>query len=195
MIAIVDLGVGNFANVEKALDVVVTSEPDQIEAADKIVLPGVGNFGEVAERLEPLRGVLLEKISDGTPFLGICLGTQLLFPSSSEGEGRGLGALDGEVVSLPDEAAPHIGWNQLLPENESPLLAGIEPGTYFYFVHSYRVKPDSDDIVTGTTEYRSGAEVWSFPSAIGKENLLGVQFHPEKSGEAGLRIMNNFKEL
>lgn len=195
MIAIVDLGVGNFANVEKALDGVVTSKPDQIEAADKIVLPGVGNFGEVAERLEPLRGVLLEKISDGTPFLGICLGTQLLFPSSSEDEGRGLGALDGEVVSLPDEAAPHIGWNQVLPENESPLLAGIEPGTYFYFVHSYRVKPDSDDIVIGTTEYRSGAEVRSFPSAIGKENLIGVQFHPEKSGEAGLRIMNNFKEL
>ncbi len=195
MIAIVDLGVGNFANVEKALDGVVTSKPDQIEAADKIVLPGVGNFGEAAAGLEPLREVLLEKISFGTPFLGICLGTQLLFPSSSEDEGRGLGALDGEVVSLPDEAAPHIGWNQVLPENESPLLAGIEPGTYFYFVHSYRVKPDSDDIVIGTTEYRSGAEVRSFPSAIGKENLIGVQFHPEKSGEAGLRIMNNFKEL
>lgn len=195
MIAVVDLGVGNFANVEKALDGTVTSEPDKIEAADKIVLPGVGNFGEVAEKLEPLREILLERISGGTPFLGICLGTQLLFPSSSEDDGRGLGILDGEVVALPGDVAPHIGWNQVLPENETPLMEGIEPGTYFYFVHSYRVKPDSDDIVTGATEYRSNGEVRSFPSAIGKDNLLGVQFHPEKSGEAGLRIMNNFKEL
>ncbi|MFP4135878.1 MAG: imidazole glycerol phosphate synthase subunit HisH [Candidatus Acetothermia bacterium] len=195
MIAIVDLGVGNFSNVEKALDGIVTNEPEAILSAERIVLPGVGNFGEVTEELNRLRPVLLEKISRGTPFLGICLGTQLLFPSSCEDEGRGLGVLDGKVVNLPEEAAPHIGWNQVFFEKKSPLFEGIQPGTYFYFVHSYRVEPQSEAVITAHTDFSAGQEAGSFPSAVEKENVFGVQFHPEKSGEAGIRVLKNFKEF
>jgi glutamine amidotransferase len=195
MIAIVDLGVGNFANVGKAIGGTVTHDPDKIAGADSIVLPGVGNFGEVARKLEPLREVLLEKISSGTPFLGICLGTQLLFRSSEEDEGNGLGLLEGKVVKLPDEVAPHIGWNQVNFESSFPLARGIKDENYFYFVHSYRVKPDKEEQVAATTELRMGDEVKRFPSAVRMENVFGVQFHPEKSGEAGLKVMRNFKEL
>lgn len=195
MIAIVDLGVGNFANVGKAIGGTVTHDPDKIAGADSIVLPGVGNFGEVARKLEPLREVLLEKISSGTPFLGICLGTQLLFRSSEEDEGIGLGLLEGKVVKLPDEVTPHIGWNQVNFESSFPLARGIKDENYFYFVHSYRVKLDKEGQVAATTELRMGDEVKRFPSAVRMENVFGVQFHPEKSGEAGLKVMRNFKEL
>ena len=117
MIAIVDLGVGNFANVEKALNAKVTRDLEVIERADKIVLPGVGNFGEAAKSLVPLKSTIVDKIKNGTPFLGICLGMQLLFPDSSEGEGEGLGVLNGQVTSLPDDASPHIGWNQVFSDS------------------------------------------------------------------------------
>lgn len=195
LIAIVDLGVGNFANVEKALGGKVTKAPGEIRKADKIVLPGVGNFGPATEKLRPIRDCLLKKIDHGTPILGICLGMQLLFPRSSEDKGRGLGVVPGEVTNLPKEVAPHIGWNQVFPVDDSPLLKGIKSGSYFYFVHSYRVLPDSAEVVTGTTEYRVENEIREFPSSIRDKNVYGVQFHPEKSSDNGLRIMQNFKEL
>lgn len=195
LIAIVDLGVGNFANVEKALGGTVTREPEEIRRADKLVLPGVGNFGPATEKLRPIRDCLLTKIDDGTPILGICLGMQLLFSRSSEDEGRGLGVIPGEVTDLPKEAAPHIGWNQVFPVDDPPLLKGIPRGSYFYFVHSYRVLPDHPEVVTGTTEYEVENEIREFPSSIQDKNVYGVQFHPEKSSDNGLRIMQNFKEL
>ena len=195
MIAIVDLGIGNFANVEKALQGRVTLEPSDVESADKIVLPGVGNFGEVARKLGPLRETILSKINMGTPFLGICLGMQLLFPSSNEGKGKGLGVMAGEVTSLPDEAAPHIGWNQVFPERDDPLLADIEPGSFFYFVHSYRVSPETDDIVTAKTRYEVRGNLMEFPSAVRKKNIFGVQFHPEKSSKNGLAVLKKFEQL
>ncbi len=195
MIAIVDLGVGNFANVGKAVGGTITDDPKRVAEADRIVLPGVGNFGEVARRLEPLREILLKKISAETPFLGICLGAQLLFQSSEEEEGQGLGILKGKVVKLPETAAPHIGWNRVNFRGDFPLFRGIEDESYFYFVHSYRVKPEAAAPVAATTKYAVNGKVEQFPSAVRQGNTFGVQFHPEKSGEVGLQIMKNFKEL
>lgn len=195
MIAIVDLGVGNFANVGKAVGGTVTDDPKKIMQADRIVLPGVGNFGEVARRLEPLREVLLGKVSAGTPLLGICLGAQLLFRSSEEEQGQGLGILEGEVVKLPEEAAPHIGWNRVNFRTDFPLSRGINDKSYFYFVHSYRIKAESAAPVAATTKYTVNGNVNEFPSAVRQDNTFGVQFHPEKSGKVGLKIMKKFKEL
>lgn len=195
MIAIVDFGIGNFASVKKALDGRVTVNPDVVKAADKLVLPGVGNFGEVAKKLKPLKEIILRKIEAGTPFLGICLGMQLLFTSSSEGEGEGLGVLAGHVSGLPPEASPHIGWNQVFPQGEDPLLAGLEPGSFFYFVHSYYANPEDESVVTSKTEYETAGEVRTFPATVRRENVFGVQFHPEKSSKKGLRILENFKQL
>lgn len=195
MIAIVDLGVGNFANVGKAVGGTITDDSKILAEADRIVLPGVGNFGEVSRRLEPLREILLKKISAGTPFLGICLGAQLLFQSSEEEEGQGLGILKGKVVKLPEAAAPHIGWNQVNFETDFPLSRGVKNDSYFYFVHSYRVKPETREPVAATTKFRANEGIKRFPSAVRRENVFGVQFHPEKSGEAGLQVMKNFKEL
>lgn len=195
MIAIVDLGIGNFASVKKALDGRVTVNPDVVKGADKLVLPGVGNFGEVAKKIKPLRETILRKIEAGTPFLGICLGMQLLFTNSSEGEGEGLGVLTGHVSGLPPEASPHIGWNQVFPQGEDPLLADLEPGSFFYFVHSYYANPEDGSVVTGKTKYETAGEVRTFPATVRRENVFGVQFHPEKSSKKGLRILENFKQL
>ncbi|MFW6005840.1 MAG: imidazole glycerol phosphate synthase subunit HisH [Candidatus Bipolaricaulota bacterium] len=195
MIAIIDLGIGNFASVKKALDGKVTVNPEIIKKADKLVLPGVGNFGEVAKKLKPLKEIILRKIETGTPFLGICLGMHLLFPSSAEGRGEGLGVLAGEVSSLPREASPHIGWNQVFPEGEDPLLSDLVPGSFFYFVHSYYPNPEDGCVVTGRTEYKTAGKVRTFPATVRQENVFGVQFHPEKSSEKGLRILENFKQL
>lgn len=195
MIAIVDLGIGNFASVEKALDGRVTGKAAVVNRADKVVLPGVGNFGEVANKLKPLRETILRKIQGGTPFLGICLGMQLLFPDSSEGEGEGLGVLPGQVAALPAEASPHIGWNQVFPEGKDPLLEDTETGSFFYFVHSYCVNPENKSVVTGRTEYETAEDVRSFPATVRHENVFGVQFHPEKSSKNGMRILKKFKQL
>ncbi len=195
MIAIVDLEIGNFANVEKAISGRVTKDKKLIEKADKLVLPGVGNFGEAARSLDKLRDVILEQIETGVPFLGICLGMQLLFPSSSEASGKGLGVIQGEVKSLPENAAPHIGWNQVFFNGEPDILEGVSAGSYFYFVHSFYVQPDDSDLVTGTTEYRANDEVKEFASAVRRNNVYGVQFHPEKSSRKGLKVLQNFMEL
>jgi len=195
MIAIVDLGIGNLANVRKALDGVITSDPYEIEKAEKIVLPGVGNFGAVMEKLEPLRGAILDSINDGKPFLGICLGLQLLFEWSEESEGKGLGVFKGNVVRFKGVRTPHIGWNQVWWKKDCPLFEGIKDGAYFYFVHSYYVNPADESIIAGVTDYQSKGNKVIFTSAVCKDNIFGVQFHPEKSSRAGLRLLANFRRL
>ncbi len=195
MIAVVNLGIGNLANVRKALGGVVTGDPYEIEKAEKLVLPGVGNFGAVMERLEPLRGVILDAINDGKPFLGICLGLQLLFEGSEESPGRpGLGVFRGNVVRFQGVRTPHIGWNQLW-KRECPLFEGIRDGAYFYFVHSYYAEPGEEEIIAGVTDYESKGRKVVFTSAVCRGNVYAVQFHPEKSGRNGLRVMKNFRRL
>ncbi|WP_148258622.1 imidazole glycerol phosphate synthase subunit HisH [Thermococcus sp. AM4] len=196
LIAVVDLGIGNLANVRKALKGVVTSDPYEIEKAEKLVLPGVGNFGAVMERLEPLRGVILDAITDGKPFLGICLGLQLLFEGSEESPGRsGLGVFRGNVVRFQGVRTPHIGWNQLWKRKDCPLFKGIRDGAYFYFVHSYYAEPSEEEIIAGVTDYESRGRRVVFTSAVCRGNVYAVQFHPEKSWRNGLTVMRNFRRL
>ncbi len=206
MIAIVDYGMGNLRSVQKGLEkvgctAVVTADPKQLLEAEKVVLPGVGAFPDCMRNLtqggfvEPL----IRLIEEGRPFLGICLGLQLLFSESEEfGIHQGLGIIPGRVVRFPEgqvvagEAlkVPHMGWNQITYRNQPPLFEGIETGTNFYFVHSYYVKPDDAGVIAMTTDY--GIE---FCSAVWKDNIVATQFHPEKSQEAGLQILRNFAGL
>ncbi|MFW6421510.1 MAG: imidazole glycerol phosphate synthase subunit HisH [Candidatus Bipolaricaulota bacterium] len=195
MIAIVDLGVGNFANVEKALGGTVTDDPEVIADSDKIVLPGVGNFGAVVDKMEHLREVLTHVVQEGKPFLGICLGMQLLFESSEEDKGAGLGVFQGRVVGFREVDPPHIGWNQLVLCGRNPLFTGIQSKSYFYFVHSFYVQPAEEAVVAARTEVRQQGKSEKFPSAVGKNNVFGTQFHPEKSGPRGKALLRNFKNL
>jgi len=190
VIAIVDLGIGNLANVKKALGGTITSDPYEIERAEKIVLPGVGNFGAVMDRLEPLRGLILDAINDGKPFLGICLGLQLLFEGSEESPGKpGLRVFRGNVVRFRGVRTPHIGWNQLWKKGDCPLFEGIKDGAYFYFVHSYHAVTEKSYVI-GTSYYG-----YEFVSAVQRENVYGFQPHPEKSHDHGLKIVENFANL
>ncbi|MGM0471370.1 MAG: imidazole glycerol phosphate synthase subunit HisH [Bacillota bacterium] len=201
MIAIIDYGMGNLRSVQKGLEKVgfaaeITSEAEQILAADGVVLPGVGAFGDAMENLAEaeLISVIKEVIEQGTPFLGICLGLHLLFSSSEEwGNQQGLDIISGEVVKFPDDLErkiPHMGWNQLNIKQDSELMAGLDSGTYQYFVHSYYVVPDDESVILTTTDY--GIE---FVSSIQRDNIYAVQFHPEKSSSQGLEILKNFGEL
>lgn len=206
MIAIIDYGMGNLRSVQKGFEkvgceAVVTADPKVLLEAEKVVLPGVGAFADCMRNLEQGGFVepLLRVIGEGRPFLGICLGLQLLFTESEEfGVHRGLDVIPGRVVRFPegmregDEAlkVPHMGWNQLAFKNRPPALAGIEEGTNVYFVHSYYVVPQDPAVVATTTCY--GIE---FCSAVWKDNVVATQFHPEKSQESGLRILKNFGEL
>ncbi len=191
---------GNLRSVEKALkkvggDVLVTSNPDHLEQAEAVVLPGVGAFRDCIKNLQQ-RGLLegvLEAIHEGKPYLGICLGLQILFTESEEfGYTRGLDVIRGRVVRFRTEGLkiPHMGWNTVSYRREHPLFAGIPDGSYFYFVHSYYVVPEDDDVVLGTTDY--GVE---FVSAVQKGNIMAVQFHPEKSQSLGLQMLGNFCRL
>ena len=198
-IAVVDVCSGNLRSVEKALAhvggaPVVTRDPDAIRRADKIVVPGQGAFGEFARGLAErgLEAPLREAISAGTPFLGICLGLQVLFDESEEqGPVRGLGLIPGKVVrfrpSDPALKVPHMGWNRVIPRRPDPLLAGLPEGGYFYFVHSYHVVPEDPSVTVLDCEY--GAR---FCAAIRKDNLFACQFHPEKSQALGLRLLESF---
>jgi glutamine amidotransferase len=201
MIAIVDYGAGNLRSVRNALefldaDVVTASVPDDLAGAEKIVLPGVGAFGAgmAALRERGFEGPLKEAVEAGTPLLGICLGLQYLFESSDEmGQHSGLGLLRGQVTRLPEEDGlkiPHIGWNSLTIQRESPLLAGIPDQAYAYFVHSYAVVADDPADVLATTDYGG-----PFVSVVGRGNVFGIQCHPEKSQGVGLRILKNFLEI
>ncbi len=194
MIAIVDLGVGNFANVRKALDGELTEDPEQILKADKVVLPGVGKFGPAARRLEGLRGSILSSINKGKPFLGICLGMQLLFEKSEEEEGEGLGVFPGKATGFPDKS-PHIGWNRVEIKRKNRLFRNLKGRPYFYFVHSYYLEDTEDTPSLAVTEQKTEEGSVTFSSAVGRENVFGTQFHPEKSGENGKRLLRNFKNL
>jgi glutamine amidotransferase len=197
MIALIDYGIGNLRSVEKALaragaDVVLTSNPVVILTADKVVLPGVGAFGDGMAGLEA-RGLLepvREVIQRGTPFLGICLGMQLLFESSDElGTHEGLGILPGKVTRLPEQGLkiPHTGWNQLDFSTTNLLIAGLTSGDYAYFNHSYFCDAANPGQVIARTAYGL-----TFPVIVGRNRLYGVQFHPEKSQQVGIRILRNF---
>ena len=201
MIAIIDYGMGNLRSVQKGFETVghqavVTRDRDEVQKATKVVLPGVGAMEDAIAELNRLglTNSILQAIDSGKPFLGICLGLQLLFERSYEnGEHAGLGVLKGEVVrfDLPREySVPHMGWNEAIIRRRPPILEGIEEGTHFYFVHSYYVAPKDDAAVATVTDY--GGE---FCSMIWRGNLFATQFHPEKSQADGLKILKNFAEL
>jgi glutamine amidotransferase len=203
VIAIVDYGMGNLKSVEKALEKIgascqVTANENEILSAEKVIVPGVGAFGdamtELSERklIEPLK--LLAKRN--TPVLGICLGLQIMFETSEENRGvNGLGIIPGEVkrFSFPPDSAlriPHIGWNTVAFKKESPLFSGIPSGSFFYFVHSFYCSPKNSDVVISETDYGN-----RFVSSVNSNRLFGVQFHPEKSQDYGLKLLKNFVAL
>jgi glutamine amidotransferase len=200
LIAVLDYGMGNLRSVQKALervgaDVEVTRDADRIRAADGLVLPGVGAFPKAMEAVRELGfdALLREHVEAGRPALGICLGMQLLFESSSElGGAEGLGLLDGEVGELdaPGLKVPHIGWNEVGWTNGTPLAEGLSNPAAFYHVHSFAPRPAHTDDVLGWSAY--GAE---FASVVGRGKVFGVQFHPEKSGPDGLALLRNFVRL
>ncbi len=193
-LAIVDYGMGNLKSVCNAFRY-LGAEPTLVKTpsnlrADKIVIPGVGAFGDGVKNLAPFIPRLKEEIASGTPLLGVCLGMQVLFQSSEESPRvRGIGVMRGKVVRIRTSLRlPHIGWNSIKIKKRCPLLRGLD-GEHMYFVHSYHAVP-SEDVVSATTRY--GPEV---TAAVWKDNVYGTQFHPEKSGSAGLKILENFLEL
>lgn len=201
MIAIIDYDAGNIKSVEKAFislgqDVVVTRNKDTILSANKVVLPGVGAFGDAMSRLHEygLVDVIREVAAKGTPFLGICLGLQLIFDRSEEAPGvEGIGLLRGEIVKFPDSdelKIPQIGWNSLEINPESVLFKGIRNQSYVYFVHSYYLKAEDEDIVAASTEY-----ITHVHASVEYKNIFACQFHPEKSSEVGLKILENFANI
>jgi imidazole glycerol-phosphate synthase subunit HisH len=201
MISIIDYGMGNLRSVQKAFERVgfeaeITSDPARVAAAQKVVLPGVGAFeGCISElRRRGLVDAVLNAIGSGKPFLGICVGMQLLFDVGYEnGTHQGLGVIPGDVVrfDLPKGyAVPHMGWNQLVIRRRPPILEGIDDGAYVYFVHSYYCVPKEKDVVATETDYGG-----NFCSMIWRDNVFATQFHPEKSQAIGLRILKNFAEL
>lgn len=201
MIAIVDYDAGNLKSVEKALislgeEVIITREKEQLLHADKVILPGVGAFGDAMQKLHKydLVEILREIGKSDKPFLGICLGLQLMFERSEEAPGvEGLGILEGEIVRIPDEEGlkiPHIGWNDLMINPKSRLFHGIENNSYVYFVHSYYLKAKNREDVAATTEYSTLID-----AAVEKKSTFACQFHPEKSGDVGLHILKNFANM
>ncbi len=201
MIAIIDYDAGNLKSVEKALvslgeQVVVSRDRDTILEADKVILPGVGAFGDAMEKLHAygLVPVIHDVVEKGTPFLGICLGLQLLFSRSAESPGvKGLGILKGEILRIPDKEGlkiPHIGWNSLELQNHGRLFEGLEGTPYVYFVHSYYLRAEEPEIVRAVTDYSV-----SIHASVEKGNVFACQFHPEKSSQVGLKILENFSKL
>lgn len=198
MTAIIDYDAGNIKSVEKALlflgeNAVITRDREELLSADRVILPGVGSFGDAMEKLHSyeLTEVIHEIVHKGIPFLGICLGLQLLFERSDECDGvQGLGLLPGEILRIPDAPGlkiPHIGWNSLKFPNKGRLFEGIQEDAYVYFVHSFYLKAADEGIVTATTEYGT-----LIHASVEKDNIFACQFHPEKSSEVGLRILKNF---
>lgn len=199
-VAVVDYGMGNLDSVRRAVQlqgstVTTTADPQVISEADRIILPGVGAFGEAMNNLRRLgldETLTQHVLAENVPFLGVCLGMQLMARSSTEhGDHEGLGWLDCAVVKLePSDTAervPHVGWNEVHPTRDDPLFHGIDNDRDFYFVHSFHVATEDDDLVLATTPYAGG-----FNSVIGTRNMFGVQFHPEKSQQAGQLLLKNF---
>lgn len=198
MTVIIDYDAGNIRSVEKALlalgeDAAITRDKDTLLKADRVILPGVGSFGDAMDKLNAygLVQIIREVIDQGTPFLGICLGLQLLFEKSEESPGvPGLGILPGEILRIPDGGGlkiPHIGWNSLKFPHDGKLFEGIDEEAYVYFVHSYYLKAADEEIVKATTEYGT-----IIHASVEKDNVFACQFHPEKSSEVGLSILKNF---
>ncbi|MCB7373754.1 imidazole glycerol phosphate synthase subunit HisH [Bariatricus massiliensis] len=201
MIAIIDYDAGNIKSVEKALlslgeEPVITRDREQILNADKVILPGVGAFGDAMQKLKEygMDKVIHEVVAKETPLLGICLGLQLLFERSDEAPGvEGLGVLNGEILRIPDMEGlkiPHMGWNSLRLINDGRLFRGLDDESYVYFVHSYYLKATDERIVKATTEYST-----LIHAAVEQGNVFACQFHPEKSSDTGLHILKNFVEL
>lgn len=201
MIAIIDYDAGNLKSVEKALqylgeECIVTRDKEKLLKADKIILPGVGAFGDAMEKLHKfgLVDVIHKLVKENKPFLGICLGLQLMFESSEEGPGvKGLGLLTGKIVKFPEKEGfkiPHMGWNSIDVKEESRLFKGVSNNSYVYFVHSYYLQAENENDVAATTEY-----ITHVHASVEHDNIFACQFHPEKSGDVGLRILKNFCEL
>lgn len=201
MIAIIDYDAGNLKSVEKALqflgkDAVITRDPDTIRQAEKVILPGVGAFGDAMKKLQEYQLIdLIKEAADSKkPFLGICLGLQLLFEESEESPGvAGLGILKGKIKRIPDKEGlkvPHIGWNSLKFMNDGKLFQNLPDESYVYFVHSYYLEAAEEQIVKATTEYGV-----CIHASVEKDNIFACQFHPEKSSETGLQILKNFAEI
>lgn len=198
-LAIIDYGVGNLRSVEKAFaangcTAVVSSDEKVLRQAERLVLPGVGAFGACINNLVA-RGfddLVRERVAAGTPLLGVCVGMQMLFEESEEfGASRGLGFLRGRVRRFSaDLVVPQVGWNQVHQQNSNPLFAGISDSAFFYFVHSYYCEPTEPEVIAGETDYGG-----RYASVVARENLFGVQFHPEKSQRDGLRMLANFAQL
>ena len=198
MIAIIDYDAGNIKSVEKALvhlgeRPVITRDREEILKADKVILPGVGAFGDAMDKLREygLEEVIHEVVANNTPFLGICLGLQVLFESSDEAPGaKGLGVLKGKICRIPEAEGlkiPHMGWNSLKLHNNGRLFKGLADDAYVYFVHSYYLKAEEEKVVTATTEYSTHIH-----ASVEKNNVFACQFHPEKSSSVGLQILKNF---
>ena len=201
MIAIIDYDAGNIRSVEKAMaklgqEVWITTDRERIMNADKVILPGVGSFGDAMAHLREynLVEVIKDVVAEKKPFLGICLGLQLLYESSEETPGvEGLGILKGKILRIPEQKdlkIPHMGWNSLHLQNDGRLFRGIEQNPYVYFVHSYYLKAGEEETVKATTEYSVNIH-----ASVEKDNVFACQFHPEKSGDLGLQILKNFAEL
>lgn len=201
MIGIIDYDAGNIKSVEKALhflgeETVVTRDPVLLKKADKVILPGVGSFGDAMENLHKfgLVSVIQKIIEEGVPFLGICLGLQLLFESSEESPGvKGLGILKGKIKKIPPKEGlkiPHMGWNSLTLTNHGRLFDGLPENPYVYFVHSYYLEAEEPEIVKAVTEYST-----CIHASVEKNNVFACQFHPEKSSRTGLKILENFAKL
>ena len=201
MIAIIDYGAGNLQSVKKAFDFigaesVITNDPKVILSADKILLPGVGSFGDAMDSMQ--KNGLVETVKEcalsGKPFLGICLGLQLLFEESEESPGvKGLGIFKGKIKKFSSDMGlkiPHIGWNSLEIKQKDTLFKGIPENSYVYFVHSYYLHAEDEEDIATVTNY--GID---FHSAVGKNNIFATQFHPEKSGDVGLQILRNFASM
>ena len=193
-LACIDYGAGNLRSITNGLrkvgaTVEVVDEPRKLKEASGIILPGVGSFGDAMVKLREFKPAIVDAIEAGTPFLGLCLGIQVVFEGSEESPGvEGLGLFKGRCVRFGRGLkVPHMGWNTITKVTDIPLLAGVGDGSFFYFVHSYYVVPKNKDAVAATTEY--GVE---FPSVISQGHVYATQFHPEKSSEAGLRILKNF---
>jgi glutamine amidotransferase len=193
---IFDYGVGNLLSLKCALEKAgltasIGTKAQELAKADAIALPGVGNFSAAATKLDAVKETLINKVEDGTPLLGICLGLQLFFEESEEGPGNGLSLFKGKTVRLPSTVkVPHMGWNTLNMVKQNELFDGISEGSYVYFVHSLYPVPADKTIVCTQTEYGT-----TFTSAVATKNVYGTQFHPEKSGDLGLKILKNFAKV
>lgn len=201
MIAIIDYDAGNIMSVQNALkklgaQMILTRDEKTILSADKVILPGVGSFGDCMDNLNKynLVEVIKDVVAKGTPFLGVCLGLQLMFEESEESPGvKGLGLLKGQIKRIPEgeyKKIPHMGWNSLELKRKGRLFDGIPDNPYVYFVHSYYLDAADKSIVVGTTEYNV-----SIDATVEKDNIFGCQFHPEKSSDVGLKILKNFVDL